>query len=195
MKKRKRKTDCSLEKIERDSTQFLMCQQRKSTMPNNKQIISKSKGRKAVKEERYRSVAISDDTAIYGRVIKALGQRQFRVILPDATKRLVEVTAKIPKKRALINITDIVLLASSGSNYEIQASMDRKTMNVLAKEKRLHPDLLVAETWDSSKKEMILKDDLGIEFDHDSNEEQKDEESENENENEREKDDIDINDI
>ena len=163
-------------------------------MPNNSQITSKSKGRKAAKEERYRGIAVTDDSAIYGRVIKALGQRQFRVIVPDRSKKLVEVTAKIPKKRALINISDIVVVASSGNNYEIQASMDRKTLHILTKEKRLHPDLMAAETWDSNTKQVVLKDDLGIEFDYEGLEgkgviEEEDEESEDE------KDEIDIDDI
>lgn len=164
-------------------------------MPNNSQNISKSKGRKAVKEERYRNIAVTDDSAIYGRVIKALGQRQFRVILPDRFKKLVEVTAKIPKKRALINISDIVVVASSGNNYEIQASMDRKALHILTKEKRLHPDLMAAETWDSNSKQVVLKDDIGIEFDYEGLDGKGVVEEEEEEESDDEKEDIDINDI
>lgn len=136
-------------------------------MPKNQQNISKSKGRKAVKEEKIRKIALSDDNALYGRVIKSLGQRQFRIILPDSSMRLIEVTAKIPKKRSLITESDIVVVATSGAAYEIQGTMDKKTAHTLANEKRLHPDLLIAGDWDSSKKEVVKQgNDVGIEFDY-----------------------------
>lgn len=166
---------------------------RESKMPRNQQNISKSKGRKAVKQERYRAVALSDDSAIYGRVIKALGQRQFRVILPDTSMRLIEVTAKIPKKRAEINVSDIVVVAPSGTSYEIQATMDRKTTNALTKEKKIHPDLLAAADWDERKQTVILKDDLGIQFDYEGiQEEVNDKDSVSSSESEK---DFDIDDI
>jgi translation initiation factor IF-1 len=158
-------------------------------MPNNTEKLSKSKGRKAVKEDRYRKMALSDDTATYGRVIKALGQRQFRVILPDASSRLIEVRATIPKKRSLINVDDIVVVATSGSVYEIQASMDRKTAHTLSKQKKIHPELLL------TGEQAAAKDDVGIEFDYEGlpavQEGREDEESDVETGN----DDIDINDI
>lgn len=135
-------------------------------MPKNQQNISKSKGRKSVKEEKVRRIALSDDNALYGRVVKALGQRQFRIILPDASMRLIEVTAKIPKKRSLIGESDIVVVAASGAAYEIQGSMDKKTAHTLVKEKKLHPDLLVAGDWDSTKKEVVKEDGDVIEFDY-----------------------------
>ena len=158
-------------------------------MPNNTEKLSKNKGRKAVKEERYRKIALSDDTATYGRVIKALGQRQFRVILPDASSRLIEVRATIPKKRSLINVDDIVVVATSGTAYEIQASMDSKTAHKLSKEKKLHPELLL------TGEQLAAKNDAGIEFDYEGLpavvEGEKEEE---ESEKERDKD-IDIDDI
>jgi translation initiation factor IF-1 len=136
-------------------------------MPKNEQTLSKSKGRKAAKEERVRKIALSDDSALYGRVIKALGHRHFRIILPDASMRLIEVTAKIPKKRALITESDIVVVATSGDDYEIHGAMDRKTAHTLVKEKKIHPDLLAGGDWDSTKKEVIkLENDAGIEFDY-----------------------------
>lgn len=159
-------------------------------MPNNTEKLSKSKGRKAVKEQRYRKIALSDESATYGRVIKALGQRQFRVVLPDASSRLIEVRATIPKKRSLINIDDIVVVATSGTVYEIQASMDRKTAHILSKEKKLHPDLLL------TGEQVAAKEDVGIEFDYEGLEvvqEREEEESEDEKDNEKE--DINIDDI
>lgn len=129
-------------------------------MPKNTENLSKSKNRKSVKEERYRKIALSDESATYGRVIKALGQRQFRVILPDVTSRLIEVRATIPKKRSIIRIDDIVVVANSGTIYEIQATMDRKTAHTLSKERRLHPDLLL------TGEQVTEKEDIGIEFDY-----------------------------
>ena len=136
-------------------------------MPKNQQNESKSKGRKATKQEMIRRIALSDDETLYGRVIKALGQRQFRIILPDASKRLIEVTAKIPKKRALIQESDIVIVATSGTSYEIHGNMDRKTAHTLVKEQKLHPDLLASGDWDSTKKEIVQQgNDVGIVFDY-----------------------------
>jgi translation initiation factor IF-1 len=136
-------------------------------MPKNEQTLSKSKGRKAAKQERVCKIALSDDSALYGRVIKALGHRHFRIILPDASMRLIEVTAKIPKKRALITESDIVVVATSGDDYEIHGAMDRKTAHTLVKEKKIHPDLLAGGDWDSTKKEVIKQEnDAGIEFDY-----------------------------
>lgn len=158
-------------------------------MPNNTEKLSKSKGRKAVKEQRYRKIALSDDSATYGRVIKALGQRQFRVVLPDASSRLIEVRATIPKKRSLINIDDIVVVATSGTTYEIQASMDKKTAHSLSKEKKLHPDLLL------TGEQVAAKEDVGIEFDYEGLEVVEEGEEDSEDEKGREKEDINIDDI
>ena len=155
-------------------------------MPNNEQKLSKSKGRKAAKQERIRKIALTDDSALYGRVVKALGHRYFRIILPDASMRLIEVTAKIPKKRALITESDIVIVAESGTDYEIHGTMDRKTAHTLAKEKKIHPDLLAAGDWDSSKKEVVKEDSDGIEFDYEGLE-VKEEVEEDESEDEKEK--------
>jgi translation initiation factor IF-1 len=135
-------------------------------MPKNEQSLSKSKGRKAAKQERVRKIALSDDSALYGRVIKALGNRHFRIILPDASMRLIEVIAKIPKKRAMITESDIVVVATSGADYEIHGSMDRKTAHTLVKEKKIHPDLLAAGDWDGTKKEVVKEESDGIEFDY-----------------------------
>ncbi len=148
-------------------------------MPKNTKENNVAKGRKAVKQERYRAIALSDDEAIYGKVIKVLGFRQFHVVLPDASKRLIEVRATVPKKRALINTDDIVVVAPNGSTYEIQATMDRKTANHLVKENKMHPDLLLTVEVDPTKGvvKKSEENDVGIEFDYsDVKEEQKFEE-------------------
>lgn len=169
--------------------------QTKVKMPKNQQNMTKSKARKAVKQERYQKVALSDDSAIYGRVIKALGQRQFRVIVPDqVSRKLIEVTAKIPKKRSLITVGDIVVTAASGTSYEIQANMDKKAIHMLEKEKKIHPDLLAAADWDSSKNQVILKNDAGFEFDYEGLPDVKEEREEIEDDSDDEKE-IDIDDI
>ena len=154
-------------------------------MPKNEQSLSKSKGRKAAKQERVRKIALSDDSALYGRVIKALGNRHFRIILPDASMRLIEVIAKIPKKRAMITESDIVVVATSGADYEIHGSMDRKTAHTLVKEKKIHPDLLAAGDWDGTKKEVVKEESDGIEFDYEGLKEEVVEESD-ESEHEKE---------
>ena len=164
-------------------------------MPKNAEKSTKSQGRKAVKAERYRKLALSDDDATYGRVIKALGQRQFHIILPDASMRLIEVRATIPKKRAPISVDDIVVVAPSGSTYEIQTTMDRKTAAQLSKEKKLHPDLLIPGEWDSAKKVVAASNDVGIEFDYEGAAETKDEWSEDDGKDDDDKEDVNIDDI
>ena len=156
-------------------------------MPKNEKM---SRGFKASKQERERKIALSDDTATYGRVIKMLGNRQCRVIVPDASSRLIEVRATWPKKRATINVDDIVVVAMSGTAYEITVTMDQKTAHKLSKEKKLHPQLLL------TGEQMAAKDDAGIEFDYDGlpvveEEHQEDDESEEKKGN----DDINIDDI
>jgi hypothetical protein len=81
---------------------------------------------------------------------------------------LIEVRATVPKKRALINTDDIVVVAPNGATYEIQATMDRKTANSLVKEKKMHPDLLANVEVDPSKGVVKKSDenDCGIEFDY-----------------------------
>jgi translation initiation factor IF-1 len=137
-------------------------------MPKNTKENNIGKGRKAVKQERYRAMALGDDQAVYGKVIKVLGFRQFHVVLPDASKRLIEVRATVPKKRALINTDDIVIVAPNGATYEIQATMDRKTANNLVKEKKMHPDLLSNVEVDSARGivKKVDDNDCGIEFDY-----------------------------
>ena len=154
-------------------------------MPKNEKT-SKSKGFKASKQERERKIALSDDSATYGRVIKMLGNRQCRVIVPDASSRLIEVRATWPKKRATISVDDIVVVATSGSVYEITVTMDPKTAHKLSKEKRLHPELLL------TGEQMAAKDDAGIEFDYEGVPDVKEGEKEEDEEGGKEREDVEI---
>lgn len=118
-------------------------------MPQNTKRISKTQDRKTKKLERTRSAALDDEESNFARIIKALGNRRFRVVVLDAKKRLIEVDAHIPaKKTAIVQVNDIVVVALSGSNYEIYGSMDPRSVSKLRKEKRIHPALLMSGEWD-----------------------------------------------
>jgi translation initiation factor IF-1 len=137
--------------------------------------MSKSAQRKEVKQKRDRLTALEDDAALFGRVIKALGNRQFRVVVPNSKKQLMEVIAKIPKARVRIGLNDIVVLGHDEfHNFEIQCPMSGKDASRLHKERRLHPALLLGGEWDTEKAkkiEMKEPEDEGFEFDYEGMEE------------------------
>lgn len=137
--------------------------------------MSKSAQRKEVKMRRDRLVALEDDAALFGRVIKALGNRQFRVVVPNSKKQLTEVVAKIPKARVRVCLNDIVVMGHDEfRNFEIQCPMSSKDASRLHKERRLHPALLLGGEWDTEKAkkiEMKEPEDEGFEFDYEGVEE------------------------
>ena len=140
----------------------------KSTMPV--QQTGKSQKRKSDKQDRARRDALDDEDALFGRVIKPLGERQFRVVVPHKERlsdkpRLIEVQAKIPKKRCTISINDIVIVAKSGGTYEIQGNMESRQIHRLNKERRIHPGLLLTGDWDVEK--LSAMEEGGFEFDYD----------------------------
>ena len=126
--------------------------------------------------KRDRIVALDDDIALFGRVIKALGNRQFRVVVPNSKKQLTEVVAKIPKARVRVCLNDIVVIGHDEfRNFEIQCPMSSKDASRLHKERRLHPALLLGGEWDTEKaKKIEIKEpeEEGFEFDYEGIDEQ-----------------------
>lgn len=116
-------------------------------------------------------VAMVDETAIFAKVIKPLGNCRFRILCPDAKgKTMVEVDARIGGNSVTrILIGDIAIVgrntSSDHESYEILGSLDKKQIKDLEKARRLHPSLIEVgeDTGD------------GIEFDY-AEEEKKEEE-------------------
>lgn len=139
-------------------------------MPQNAKRISKTQVRKTKKLEQTRSAALDDAEATFARTIKALGNRRFRIVVPDEKKHLIEVDAHIPgKKVALVQVNDIVVVAQSGLVYEIYGSMDPRSVSKLRKEKRIHPALLMSGEWNTLKAKSLelTAIDEDFEFDYD----------------------------
>jgi len=91
-------------------------------------------------------VAVEDDGAVFGRVTKVLGNRRFLVTYwdPENRRHIVDIQATIAKKKVRIDINDIVNIAGSGRDWEIQAQIDPKSANKLKKEGRISAELLLA---------------------------------------------------
>jgi translation initiation factor IF-1 len=90
-------------------------------------------------------VAVEDDSALFGRVTKLLGNRRFLVTYWDPTDRrhVPDIQVSIAKKKVRININDIVNIAGSGKDWEIQAQIDAKAASKLKKEGRISAELLI----------------------------------------------------
>lgn len=167
--------------------------------PQNAKRISKTQVRKTKKLENTRSAALDDAEATFGRTIKALGNRRFRIVVPDAKKHLIEVDAHIPgKKVALVQVNDIVVVAQSGVAYEIYGSMDSRSVSKLRKEKRIHPALLMSGEWNTLKAKSLELTTIDEDFEFDYDDCPSDKESDSSDDDapsKKDADDIDIDDI
>jgi translation initiation factor IF-1 len=131
-------------------------------MPNNMQNVSRTKLKKEKKNERVEANALTDKDARFGRAIKALGNGMFRVIISekDHIERLMEVTARVGGRSvARIQINDIVVVAESGSVYELLGSITRKSALLLQKEKRIHPGLLTETSGEEGEDQIQFDED------------------------------------
>ena len=90
-------------------------------------------------------VAVEDDSALFGRVTKLLGNRRFLVTYwdPKDCRHVPDIQVSIAKKKVRININDIVNIAGSGRDWEIQAQIDAKAASKLKKEGRISAELLI----------------------------------------------------
>ena len=108
--------------------------------------VSKTAKRADRKNKSNLRVAVEDDDAVFGRVTKVLGNRRFLVTYwdPENRRHVVDIQATIAKKKVRIDINDIVNIAGSGRDWEIQAQIDPKSANKLKKEGRISAELLLA---------------------------------------------------
>jgi hypothetical protein len=108
--------------------------------------VSKTAKRAERKNKSNLRTAAEDEEAVFGRVTKVLGNRRFLVTYWNAEdkRHVLDIQATIAKKKVRININDIVNIAGSGREWEIQAQIDPKTANKLKKEGRISAELLLA---------------------------------------------------
>jgi len=98
------------------------------------------------KNEQLNKLVINVDDAIFGRIVKKLGNGRFRIQVPDAEGRGTEADASIAGKTTVrVDVGEIVIVGRNESSkhvtYEILGSCDKKTVEILRKAERLHPSL------------------------------------------------------
>lgn len=133
-------------------------------------------GKKKLARERTNMIrsktAMVDESAVFARVLKPLGNSRFRILCPDMKgKATVEVDARIGGNSVVrIMVGDIAIIGRNASSeretYEILGSLDRKQVKEMEKARRLHPNLLDTDVGGGD----------GIEFAYDEPEEGKGEE-------------------
>jgi translation initiation factor IF-1 len=123
--------------------------QLKVNMPSKPQY-GKAK-RSALRNNEIRTKdAVIDDTALFGRTVKSLGNKRFRIQVPDKDGRGSEAEAVVGGKSVVrIQIGDVVIVGRNESagkiSYEILGSCDKKTVKQLRDTKRLHESLFNGE--------------------------------------------------
>lgn len=123
-------------------------QQLKNKMSNVAKVgakVSKTAKRAERRNTSNLRVAVDDDSALFGRVTKLLGNRRFLVTYwdPNDRRHVPDIQVSIAKKKVRININDIVNIAGSGKDWEIQAQIDAKAASKLKKEGRISAELLI----------------------------------------------------
>lgn len=104
--------------------------------------MSKAQKSREMKQKLHIHLALDDDSAFFGRVMK-INMGRCVVNLWDHEKKCYrEVQAVLPnRKRAIIKMNDLVNLAKSHPDWEVQVPVDSKTANELRKMKRISAEL------------------------------------------------------
>jgi hypothetical protein len=111
------------------------------------------------------SLALEDDAAFFGRIMKINMGRCTVNVWDHEKKRHIEVQALLPnRKKAIIKMNDLVNVAKSHPNWEVQVAIDSKTAMELRKKKRISPELANASTADPLAAKAGGDD--GFEFDY-----------------------------
>ena len=121
------------------------------------------------------SLALEDESAFFGRIMKINMGRCTVNVWDHEKKRHMEVQAILPnRKKAIIKMNDLVNVAKSHPNWEVQVAIDSKTAMELKKKKRISPELANASTADPSASKTAGGDD-GFEFDYEGVEQEEEE--------------------
>lgn len=98
------------------------------------------------KNDQLNKLVIDVEDAIFGRIVKKLGNGRFRIQVPDSEGRGTEADASIAGKTTVrVDVGEVVIVGRNESSkhvtYEILGSCDKKTVEILRKTERLHPSL------------------------------------------------------
>lgn len=138
-------------------------------MPIVKHGAQQSKRQKtaSVNQKKQLDIALDDDTAFFGRVIKINMGRCTVNLWDHEKKRHIEIQARLPnKKKGFIKMNDLVNLAKSNPDWEVQIALDAKAANQLRKSGRISAELATENAAASGGKGIPSTEDLGIEFDY-----------------------------
>lgn len=112
------------------------------------------------------SLALEDEAAFFGRVLKINMGRCIVNVWDHEKKRHIEVQAILPnRKKAIIKMNDLVNVAKSHPNWEVQVAIDSKTAMELRKKKRISPELATEITSTGMPASKMAADE-GFEFDY-----------------------------
>ena len=113
------------------------------------------------------TMAAEDTDAFFGRVLKINMARCTVNVWDHTAKRHIEVQARLPnKKKGIIRINDLVNLAKSHPDWEVQVAVDSKTAAELRKNKRISVELAADSNGTMSAAAAAAASD-GFEFDYD----------------------------
>lgn len=130
--------------------------------------LSKRQKTAVINQKKMVSTAIDDEDAYFGRVIKINMGRCVLNVWDHEKKRHIEVQARLPnKKKGFIKMNDLVNVAKSHPDWEVQIAVDSKTANELRKAKRISPELAVEVTGISGGVAVSAAAQDGFEFDYD----------------------------
>jgi len=98
------------------------------------------------KNKMLNTIVLTEEEAIFGRVLKKLGNGRFRIQVPDKNGNGSEADAAIVGKSvSRIDLGDVVVVGRNESagkiSYEILGPCDKKSVTALREAKRLHPSL------------------------------------------------------
>jgi translation initiation factor IF-1 len=152
---------------------------------NTNQTISKKNLHRIESNTKAVNESFYDPDAIFGRVIKMLGNSRLNVALSDASIVQAQIRGLLRKKSTPISSKDIVILekADTGDYYVIGVILDRKDSNKLSKESRipkwfLTPEIDINESTKNvefSTNILMEEQEDGYEFAYDSVEEEDEE--------------------
>jgi hypothetical protein len=128
--------------------------------------VSKRQKTSMANQKKQLDIAIDDDDAFFGRVIKInMGRCTVNVWDHEMRPpRHVEVQARLPnKKKGFIKMNDLVNIAKSAPDWEVQIALDPKSANELRKAGRISAELAIEIAGANGGGST---EDMGIEFDY-----------------------------
>lgn len=128
--------------------------------------LSKRQKTSQVNQKRRVDLALDDEEAYFGRVLKINMGRCVVKIWDHQKKRHVEVQARLPnKKKGFIKANDLVNIAPSHPDWEVQIAIDARNTAALRKAGRITAEL-AAEGPVGGAGQSAAPEDLGMEFDY-----------------------------